>query len=524
MGLTSCLCNTLAWVIAVPVHAAILVLIALAILYWQNWPAALAGSLAYLVILIIITRRYHNKVADKHAIENSTTNAGASGTSASQGDGGEEEEQKSQTSTSSSVNRIRRRPTPANIPFGLSLMYFLTNIILALPGAITVFFAFPCGDIDPDTVRRQVYWKTNMTALPEDVQTWMNSFQVGRTTSPSIAHSSSQLYVYGVVGDQNPQLYAFEDVGADPVSLGYEGMVHDLVAVTDTAVCFVHSTEGFFQSHITCGEYGQGFQDLELPRNRYSFGLTSIDGVLWFLQIRSDYYFFDPLSGGSCNFKAVAECDGCFFPACSPDTMRVMSLDVDTMELVSHSTRVATRGLHNRRRQLQEDKEDEAEDVQDDDNIDAEQDDDEMEEILDSDMFCDGAMLTRLRSLGALLLSALPLFFNSSRVWISYAIPSASVTLFISIAYAFFCIWGVFSPSLAEDGLRLWMAFGTPIWLLVCTYQVVVNNRLSKEPLYWSIYLITTGMVMLLVIQEYFEIYNLRIMDGSEITMWLVDV
>lgn len=418
------------------------------------------------------------------------------------------------------------------IPLGLSMMYFLTNIIVGLPGAITVFFAFPCGDIDPSAVRRQVYWKTNLTTLPEPVREWIDDYRIGQggtSSGSSFVQSGSMLYIYGIYADAPPQLYIVEDVGVEPAPLGYSGVVRDLTVLGEQ-ICFVHSSEDTFvnrlsqdESHIYCGNHQDGFKEIVIPRKRFAFGLTEIDGLLWFLQIRADYYIFDPMRGGSCNYNAVVLCEDCSFPACQADTMKVMSLNVTTLELMSHSQRYTTRGdveLSG----ADDDDDNDDHDADDEQEYDSLLDDDGIATVIESDMFCDGAMLTRLRAFGAFFLSAVPVLFNSGRVWVKYAIPSSSVTFFVGIGYAFFCVWGVFDPWAARTGFRLWFAIGTPIWLLVCTYQLTVNPRVSKGPLWWSLYLITTGLLVLLVLQEYWEVVNLRVMDGKEITMWLFDI
>ena len=531
MGLCSCLGTILVWILTLAANTAVLLALGMTLVRWENWKATLAGSVVYLVALVIITGRYRARVM-ANAAANTVTMNDAEPTNEDDSSLAESKVSEQTASTTTGSARSRRRTAPAiKIPLGLSLMSFLTNLIWAVPGALVAFFAFPCGDIDPSMAHHQVYWKTNMTELPADVQQWVENFAVGDAPSPTMAHTTTDniYYVYATTlqdgNDDNahPQLYAITDVASNPIPLGYEETLQDLVALDDSGtVCFVHYTDNYMQSHLTCGAYGRGFVDLELPRNRHSFGLTSINGLLWFLQIRSDYYILDPLhGGGSCNFKAVTECDNCFLPACRADTMHVWSLNATTMDLVSHSTRVTTRARGGGRRL------EETEDVGNDDDASTNQEDfgdDEFEEFLDSDLLCDGQILTRLRSFGALFLSALPMIISCARAWIGFAIPSASVTLFTSIGYAFFCAWGVFAPDLAPVGFRVWMLFGTPVWLLVCTYQVVVNPRVSKPPLWWSLYLITTGLVLLLVIQEYFEFYNVRVMDGHEITVWLMDI
>lgn len=225
------------------------------------------------------------------------------------------------------------------------MMYLLVNLILAVPGAIVVFVSFPCEDlVDPMDVRRQVYWKTNMTELPENVEAWMQSFEVGRhggasKESSTFVETSEALYVFGSYRDQPPQLYVVEEVGVEPKPLEFTGEVRELAAVTESMVCSLHKDqEGGFKrygSHLMCGDYVNGFHETTIPRYRYSFGLTEIDSVLWFLQIRSDYYVFDPSRGGACNFDALVRCENCFIPACQPDTMKLMSLDLSTMTLTS---------------------------------------------------------------------------------------------------------------------------------------------------------------------------------------------
>jgi len=506
-------------------NIAALTMLGLSILYWQNWQGALGGSVGYLLFLLLATSRYHSWEISKAAHSGTSTQNSPTNTDPPP----EESEQSfsaSEPLPSSRSSSNRNNKAVLIIPLGLSMMYFLTNLVIALPGAIAVFFAFPCGDFDPSSLRRQVYWKTNLTTLPQPVQDWISDSSgimrgIDSSSTSSFVQAGSMLYVYGTFQSAPPQLYVFEEVGVDPTPLGYDGVIRDLVTVTESSVCFMHSSEDTFDGSesIFCGNHQTGFKETVLPRNRFSFGLTGIDGILWFFQIRTDYYVFDPMKGGSCNYNAIVRCKDCAFPACQADTMKVMSLNVTTLKLESHSRRYTTRGQMGLEDGLSAD-----DDATVDQGSDVVGDDDGLAAVMDSDMFCDGAMMTRLRAFSAFFLSALPVVFNSGRVWIKYAIPSSSVTFFVGIGYTFFCIWGVVDPWAARAGFRAWFVIGTPIWLLVCTYQLVVNPRVSKGPLWWSLYLITTGMVGLLVLQEYWEVVNVRGMDGHEIAMWLLDI
>ena len=507
----------------------VLAVLGLSILYWKSWQGALGGSVGYLLFLLLTTSRYHSWEISKATQSSASAQNAQTNTESSAERSEEESFSASEPPSVARTSSNRNNKAVLIIPLGLSMMYFLTNLVIGLPGAIGVFFAFPCGDVDPSSLRRQVYWKTNVTTLPEPVNEWINGYRIGRSDSSSVssfAQSSSMLYIYGTFENTPPQLYVVEEVGVDPTPLGYDGIIRDLTTVTDSSICFVHSSDDSFvnslsqdESHIYCGNHQTGFKEIAIPRNRFSFGLTGINGLLWFLQIRADYYIFDPMRGGSCNYNAVVRCTGCSFPACQADTMKVMSLNVTTMELVSHSRRYTTRGQGGLEEVRNTD--DDAAGGQESESV---VDDDGVASVIDSDMFCDGQMVTRLRAFGAFFLSALPVIFNSGRVWIKYAIPSSSVTFFVGVGYMFFCVWGVVDPWAARDGFRVWFAIGTPIWLLVCTYQLVVNPRVSKGPLWWSLYLITTGMVGLLVLQEYWEVVHVRVMDGKEITTWLLDI
>ena len=126
------------------------------------------------------------------------------------------------------------------------MMYLLVNLILAVPGAIVVFFSFPCKDlVDPMDVRRQVYWKTNMTELPDNVQAWMQNFEVGRhggasKESSTFVETIAAIYVFGSYQDQPPQLYVVEEVGVEPKPLEFTGWVSKqqmLLFVAFTPLC-----------------------------------------------------------------------------------------------------------------------------------------------------------------------------------------------------------------------------------------------------------------------------------------------
>ena len=515
------------WIVSVIFNVGIITILGLSMLYWKNWQGTLGGSVGYLLFLLLATSRYHSWEISKAAHSGTSTAQNSNTNNDPPGEESEESFAASDPPPSASRSTSRRsNKDDLMIPLGLSMMYFLTNLVIGVPGAIAVFFAFPCGDFDPSSLRRQVYWKTNVTTLPEPVQEWISDSSgtmrgADASSASSFVQAGSMLYVYGTLQSSPPQLYLFEEVGVDPTPLGYDGVIRDLVTVTDSSVCFIHTSEDTFDGSesIFCGNHQTGFKETVIPRNRFSFGLTGINGMLWFFQIRTDYYVFDPMRGGSCNYNAIVRCRDCAFPACQPNTMKVMSLNVTTSELKSHSRRYTTRGQVGLEEAHSAD-----DDAITDEDSGAVGDDDGVATVMDSDMFCDGAMMTRLRAFGACFLSALPVIFNSGRVWIKYAIPSSSVTSFVGLGYTFFCIWGVVDPWAARAGFRAWFLIGTPIWLFVCTYQLVVNPRVSKGPLWWSLYLITTGMVGLLVLQEYGEVVDVRGMDGHEIAMWLLDI
>lgn len=602
MGCCSCFCSTLTWVLAIIGNLGVFVLLGLSILYWQNWQAALGGSLVYLLILLITTSRYHSKeIANARQTSPNTLEA----ETRTQGENGEEHDSSSPNAGQRSRRNNKRIRLPVSL--GLSIMYFITNLVFAVPGAIVVFFAFPCSDPDYDFQgNRQVYWKTNMTELSPAVQEWMESVKIGEGGS-TFAQTSTTMYVYGSFEEQRDQLYAVEEVGVNPTPLGYDTEVHDVVAVTDSTICFVQSYDGYDrESSIFCGNAQIGFKEKKTARDRFSFGLEGINGVLWFLQISHEYFVFDPLRGGSCTYNQLAFCRGCAIPACRAETMKVMSMDVTTMEVTSHSRKYTTRHKNSRRRmqvdsagfnetvtetfdetidttvnatdnassnqtvgeqEVVENTQDGVagdgnagdgdtegndaggNDVEDgenengeaaqgyyeddeyyeqdkDENFDKEEDPaDDQEEITEEDegIFCDGNMMTSLRALAAIFVSVLPTVFNSARIWVRYAVPSSSVTLFLGLGYGVFCIFGFFNNQNASVGFGLWLMVGTPIWTLVCTYQLVVNPRVTKAPLWWSLYLITTGLTGALAYQTVFEVTGIRAFDGSELVTWIMD-
>ena len=541
MSCRACLCAVCTWATALVGNVGILVVLGLALLYWEQWPYALGGSFLYLLFLLFVTRRQHAFERTKAAAqEAATTTTETDVPRRNNDDDDDDDDPQEETQRPTSLTAVSTQKVPVmKASLGLSMLYFLTNLVLAFPGAIVVFFAFPCTDVVPSDVRRQVYWKTNATTLPTDVQDWFETFPVASRASSKAGSSLVQVgslwYVYGSFQEAPPQLYAIQDVAADPIPLGYQGEIRELTVVTDSVICFIHMDR--FGNQLLCGNNQIGFQQSPIPRNRFSFGLVGMDGKLWFLQIRSDYYVFDPKRGGSCNFKAVARCDGCFIPACRADTMKVVSVDVATMETTSHSRRYTTREKPSKRwrRRLQEDEEEMEDNVdpefyEDDDfSLDEimneeEDNDDGVAEEVESDIFCDGNLMTRLRAFGALFLSAIPVVFHSCRVWVRHAIPSMSVSLFLGIGMTFFYVWGFFYPQSALTGFGVWLAFGTPLWLLVCTYQLVVNPRVSKAPLWWSLYFISTALVCLLVAQEAWEFERFRVIQGTEIIVWVFDI
>lgn len=580
MGCGSCLCSLLAWMFAIVANVAALVSLGMAIREWGSWQGALGGSVAYLFVLLIATRRYHSKAIAK-ATEASTAireaEAGASMAehSGAQDDSTDEPPETSMEATTAAVgpsssSRLKKQQRlRLPIPFGLSMMYLLTNLVLALPGAIVIFYAFPCSTPEVGEFRRQVYWKTNVTELPDSVQTWMANFKA-EEGGATFAETSSAMYIYGSFHAQEPeQLYTVQEVGVDPQILGNYKNIHDIVAVSETDVCFFSGYES--QSTIFCGNEHTGFKN-RTTKDKFAFGLEGIDGVLWFLQISHDYFVFHPL--GSCNYNRLVFCHSCNFDACGASTMKVMSLDVSTMELVSHSRKYATRlksrhlqaldsdpatGADNSTTVAQEPTYPPAEDGEEDTDVDEEDDEggyyddddnydeggeeasDEQtsdpdngkvdygqntdeEEATEEDESCDGQM-TSFRAFAAIFVSALPSVLNSARVWVRYAIPSSSVTLFLGLGYGVFCVFGFFDNQDAATGFALWLKLGTPVWTLVCTYQLVVNPRVTKEPLWWSLYGITTGLICALAYQSVLQVdaHAIRAFDGNELVMWILD-
>ena len=107
------------------------------------------------------------------------------------------------------------------------------------------------------------------------------------------------------------------------------------------------------------------------------------------------------------------------------------------------------------------------------------------------------------RAVGGIFLFALPMIITSVRTWVKHAIPSSPLSLFVGITGGFYFFYALFDPYDGEKGMGFWLFIGTPIWTLTCAYQLVVNPRVSKAPLKWSLNCLLTGILLLIMFWQF---------------------
>jgi hypothetical protein len=467
MRLRGCLCGSLQWLAALALNGAVVGSLAFCLFRLQNWPVALGGTVVYLLFLVGMTRRTHAleiSRAEPPPEEPTSDDAGADDVVTGL-EGTSEEPPEMSSAQVGSSNRRRALPT---ISLGLSLWYLLTILVLAVPGAILVFCVFPCSDWDGGQ-RVERYWKTNTSSFSEEVIQWMENPKLQK--ADSFCQVGETVYVYGSFENAASDLYAIQN-GAVPQhgeewttgplllseGLGYSG-AHNLAAVSDATVCFIQDDPSR-NAMIVCGSAAKGFRTVPKDPRTYAFSLQGIGGLLWFRQVRNEFLVTDSMG---------YPCDGYLMrygespdDLCAPaDTIEVLSLNVTTMDITGHSVKYL---------------------LIIEDNFDEEQDDGGVEEddaIIEErkELFCVDGTWTRGRALGGAVLSVLPVIISSARIWIKHAIPSAPIALFFGIGMGFACFSGFFDPWMDWEGFFIWTTFGTPIWAIVCTYQLVVNPK-----------------------------------------------
>lgn len=470
-----CLCGSLQWLAALALNGAVVGSLAFCLFRLQNWPVSLAGSVVYLLFLVGMTRRTHAleiSRAEPPPEEPTSDDAGADDVVTGL-EGTSEEPPETSSAQVGSSNRRRALPT---ISLGLSLWYLLTILVLAVPGAILVFCVFPCSHWNGQLVER--YWKTNTSSFSEEVIQWMENPTL--QNADSFCQVGETVYVYGSFENAASDLYAIQN-GAVPQGLGYSG-AHNLAAVSDATVCFIQDDPSLYDGAMMfCGSAAKGFRTVPKDPRTYVFSLQGIGGLLWFRQVRDDFLVISSMGYpcGSYSMRYGESPDDLCPPA---DTIEVLSLNVTTMDITGHSVKYASPHEPQQRESVSYD--DVSYDDGDflEDNDDEEQDDGGVEEddaIIEErkELFCVDGMWTRWRALGGAVLSALPVIISSVRIWIKHAIPSAPIALFFGIGMGFACFSGFFDPWPALEGFFIWTTFGTPIWAIVCTYQLIVNPK-----------------------------------------------
>mmetsp|Transcript_16851 Transcript_16851/g.32019 ORF Transcript_16851/g.32019 Transcript_16851/m.32019 type:complete len:728 (-) Transcript_16851:158-2341(-) len=309
------------------------------------------------------------------------------------------------------------------------------------------------------------------------------------------------------------------------------------------------------------------------------FSLHGMQGLLWFRLVTEEYTFISS-HNRICDFGAILRYDdivdsdpeAAAWLDCPWDTFAVLSMNTSTMEVTSYST-LYTQVFQPSRQHQPEDMvgdasparvppSDIADEYDDDDEEEEEEEgeeshtknegaqviiddffenditeassasstqgeDDDAMTITEQDksLFCSNRhFVTSKQALGALFLSSIPIVISSARAWIRFAIPSASISLFAGIGLLCMCGWGVADPWDIFDGLIAWLMFGTPVWTFVCTYQLVVNPRVSRPPLWWSLYFILTALFAVLLFVEYADVSRPMYFVGERMWSWLVEL
>ena len=289
------------------------------------------------------------------------------------------------------------------------------------------------------------------------------------------------------------------------------------------------------------------------------FSLQGLDGLLWFRLVTEDYRVAARSSSSStssatpqsttsyptmtCDFDVILNYDSYSDKShpidCPWDTFAVLSMNITTMQVTSYSARSIR--IIEPQDMVYENVEEEppiAEEYYDDEEtedqegvvkdffetgsnspegaVDVPESNDD-EDFDDDDatvtvihpteplLLCPNheSFMSTQRALGGLFLSCLPMAVASARAWIKFAIPSASISLFCAIGLLCMFGWAAMDPWSQWTGLLAWLFFGTPLWTVVCTYQLVVNPRVSRQPLWWSLHFILTSLLCVLLFAEY---------------------
>lgn len=461
---------------------------------------------------------------------------------------------------SDSSSQKKRILLPSQVPLYLSLWVALLNGWVTIPGLVAIFTLFPCGD--EVGYMEQYVWRTNTTLFSSDVLEWMQHPH-WRTPESFVRLADGTIYLAGSYDGSPEGLWSIYE--GEVTNLQYTN-VHKVTVLDENEVCFVQTVDeeiadqryGSYYGaesnpyaawRIGCGNRTEGFR-LAKPRRPKTyrqtlmFNLHAIGGLLWFRQITDQYHYYDDQER-YCDFWGIMQGspgkDRYLY--CPWDSFGVYSFDPFTLEVTSYSQ--AVKIVPDPKLVKQDDYtvgatddivfEEEGEendggwdaDVYEDSNenntsegeVDNEDDEDYYNENDESlaavdveyqepkeSIFCQRGTMSGLRATIGLLLSALPSVATSARSWIKYGIPSSSVSLFLAIGLSFSFAWAFISFDLFA-GLGIWVGFGTPVWTLISAYQVVVNPRISKEPHWWSLRVILTGVLGFVAFQAYREPY-----------------
>ena len=487
-------------------------LFATAIASWlpreKEWTVALAISVVYVMFVFLVTRRVSHQVeTETDSRENETGPAAA----VSNQNLTEQTDRAtpSRNSISSTPNSPQERPA-SKMPVHLSLLYGLLTLSVGLPGAILAVKAAPCRDPDhtarygSSNYEQKPTWRTNTSLLPPAVQTWnqMLSSTTRDLDSYSVAfrggQSFAQLYHNGTTtltstlyftgthnGSLTPRLQAMTTTTTTTTTSSESIDTHGprqvgsfkdplwLTSVSDQYICFRtrhnESDKQRYQdsSVLHCGNEEMGFASTRpFEVGEYPIRLMDFsDERLWFQTVY-------PLEGGP-EVSAIA------------NGYAIISLDPKNVtNMTYHSW-------------LEEAK------IPPDQCV-----------ITDARLNIYYFLLPApaLSSLGAticLFLVACPMAMLSVSLWRRQAVPSSSVTLFVSGGIVLGSLMSLGNPYGFMYGSTFWVAFVAPGWLLICSYILTISTRVSKEPLEWSVYSLSVAIFSFAVASLYWGDYSM---------------